>query len=142
MITNTEITVYHKVFNQTTRLEEWVKYNYAHCWWFDSNGTVTNKGYENANVVDVRIPYDINPSLDVRDFSIGDIICKGHIDADAETILTEEKLDINLQQSYVTGEILHVGDRSKLEGITEHYNITMINDNTFGTQPHIHLGGK
>lgn len=113
MITNTEITVYHKVLNQTTRLEEWVKYYYDHCWWFDSNGTVTNKGYENANLVDIRIPYDINPSLDVSDFSIGDIVCRGIVEANAETVLTQE-----------------------------HYNITMINNNTFGTQQHIHIGGK
>lgn len=142
MITNSEITVYHKVVNQTTRLEEWVKYNYTHCWWFDTKGTTTNKGYETANNVEVRIPYDINPNLDVNNFSIGDIICKGHIESDASAVLNQEKLDINLQHTYVTGETLHVGRRSTLTGIVEHFNITSINNNTFGSQPHIHLGGK
>jgi len=142
MITNTEVTVYHKTFNSTTRLEEWVKYNYKHCWWFDTKGTNVNLGYETSNTVDIRIPYDINPSLDIDNFSIGDMICKGRIDADAEAILNQEKLDVNLQKTYVTDETLHVGNRSSLKGIVEHFNITSINDNTFGSQPHIHLGGR
>ena len=142
MITNTEITVFHKVLNDETRLEEWVKYNYTHCWWFGGKGTNTNKGYEEANDVEIRIPYDINSNLHIGNFSIGDMVCKGHIDADAETILNQEKLDINLQQTYVTQETLHVGRRSTLTGITDYYNITLLKDNTFGSQPHIHIGGR
>lgn len=60
MITNTELTVYHKTFNQTTRLEEWTRYNYSKVWWFGGKGANINKGYENANDVDVRIPYNLN----------------------------------------------------------------------------------
>lgn len=70
MITNTELTVYHKTFNQTTRLEEWTRYNYSKVWWFGGKGANINKGYENANDVDVRIPYNLNTNADITNFAI------------------------------------------------------------------------
>lgn len=70
MITNTELTVYHKTFNQTTRLEEWTRYNYSKVWWFGGKGANINKGYENANDVDIRIPYDLNENADITNFAI------------------------------------------------------------------------
>lgn len=70
MITNTELTVYHKTFNQTTRLEEWTRYNYSKAWWFGGKGANINKGYENANDVDVRIPYNLNTNADITNFAI------------------------------------------------------------------------
>lgn len=113
MITNSELTVYHKTLNPTTRLEQWTKYVFTHCWWFDTRGTNTNTGYEKANSVEIRIPYDINPSLNIDNFSIGDMICKGIVNADAEDVIKGE-----------------------------HFNITSINNNTFGMNQHIHIGGR
>lgn len=70
MITNSELTIYHKTFNQTTRLEEWVRYNYSKVWWFGGKGANINKGYENANDVDVRIPYNLNENANISNFAI------------------------------------------------------------------------
>lgn len=115
MITNSSLTVYHKGFNKETKLETWTRYTYDKVWWFGGKGAGINKGYENANDVDVRIPYDQNQA-DINNFKIGDILVKGNID-----------LDITTQNDLFEYEV---------------YNITSINDNNFGNSQHIHLGGK
>ena len=113
MITNKTITYYHKVLNNTTHLEEWSKVVFDDVWVFGGKGTSINKGYENANDVNVRIPMEIVQDTSV--FKIGDIIAIG-------------------QQEAITKQ-------SDLNG-KEFYNVTSININDFGNNPHIHLGGK
>ena len=115
MITNTSLTIYHKLFNETTRLEEWRRYNYYKVWWFGGKGSSINKGYDNANDVNVRIPYLLN-NIDIANIQIGDILVKGDL-----------ATDITTQQDLVGYEV---------------YNITSINDNDFGNNPHLHIGGK
>ena len=115
MIINASLTHYHKTLDETTRLEKWIRYNYENVWWFGGKGSSINKGYENANDVNVRIPYDKN-DIDIGNLAIGDIIVKGTLDT-----------DITTQQDLKNYEV---------------YNITSINDNNFGINKHIHLGGK
>ena len=115
MITNASLTHYHKTLDETTRLEKWIRYNYENVWFFGGKGSSINKGYENANDVNARIPYDKN-DIDINNLAIGDIIIKG-------TLST----DITTQQDLKNYEV---------------YNITSINDNNFGINKHIHLGGK
>ena len=115
MITNASLTHYHKTLDETTRLEKWIRYNYDNVWFFGGKGSSINKGYENANDVNVRIPYDKN-NVDISNLAIGDIIIKGTLDT-----------DITTQQDLKNYEV---------------YNITSINDNNFGINKHIHLGGK
>ena len=116
MITNSSVTIYHKTFDDSTRLEKWQRYNYDNVWFFGGQGAGINKGYENANDFDCRLSYELNSSLDVDNFAIGDIVVP-------EALTT----DINTQED--------LGD-------TLFYNITSINDNQFGGTPHIHIGGK
>jgi len=117
MLCNSKLTIYHMSgLNEVTHLEKWTRYNYDNVWFFGGKGAGINKGYDNANDVEVRIPYNENPNLDITKFSIGDIIIEG-----------EFKTDITTQQDlkdYLT------------------YNITSINNNDFGNNQHIHLGGK
>lgn len=115
MMTNASLTHYHKTIDNETRLEKWIRYNYDNVWWFGGKGSSINKGYENANDVDVRIPYDKN-NIDISNLAIGDIIIKGTLD-----------IDITTQQDLKNYEV---------------YNITSINNNNFGINQHIHLGGK
>ena len=117
MIFNNNITIYHKTFDTSERLEKWIRFNYDNVWIFGGKGAGINKGYENANDVNVRIAYDRSENLDINNFKIGDIIVKGKLN-----------LDINVQQD--------------IPNEYEIYNITSINDNNFGTTPHIHIGGK
>jgi len=114
MITNTDITIYHKGIDETTRLETWTRFYYKDCWWFGQDGSVIRDGYQVNNRVAVRIPYETNENLNISNFSVGDIICMGNV-----------KIAIE-QQSDVDGA----------------YNITSITNSTFGNNPHIHLGGS
>lgn len=116
MLVNSSLTVYHKVLDENTMLEKWIRYNYYNIWWFGGKGTGINKGYENANDVQIRIPYGLNLCLDINNFAIGDILIQG-----------EKYDDIQTQQDLPYEEI---------------YNITSLNDNKFGGSPHIHIGGK
>ena len=113
MITNTEITIFHKGIDKTTRLETWTRYYYPDCWCFDVNGSMIRDGYEVNNSIDVRIPYETNENLNLDNFSIGDIICKGNIQ---KTITSQSEL-------------------------SEAYNITSITNSTYGNNKHIHLRG-
>lgn len=110
MITNKTITYYHKTLDEN-RLEKWNRYVFEKVWAFASKGSSINKGYENSNNINVRIP-----SIDNKDiFAIGDIIAIG-----------------------VQPEIQRQSDLKNVE----FYNVTSINVNDFGNNPHIHLGGK
>ena len=113
MLVNSSLTVYHKVSDNHDY--KWVRYNYDNIWWFGGKGASLNKGYENANDVQIRVPYDLNPKLDYNNFGIGDIIVKGTIKTD---ITCENDIE------------------------SEYYNITSLNNNTFGNNQHIHISGK
>ena len=115
MITNSTLTLYHRGYNTTTKLNTWTRYNFSDVWWFGGKGSSINKGYDNANNVDVRIPYNTN-TINISNIAIGDILVKGTLDT-----------NINTQQDLSNYEI---------------YNITSINNNNFGNNPHVHLGGK
>lgn len=112
MITNKSMTYFHKTLG-SNRLEKWDKYSFNKVWLFGGKGSSVNKGYDNANDVDVRIPIDYVEDITI--FKIGDIIAVG----DQEDITKQSDLD---------GK--------------EYYNVTSINYNDFGKNPHIHLGGK
>lgn len=113
MLVNSSLTVYHKTV--VDRENKWVRYNYEKIWWFGGKGAGLNKGYENANDVQIRIPYDLNPKLDYANFGIGDILVQGTLTND----ITSER---------------------DIKG--EYYNITSLNNNIFGNNKHIHIGGK
>lgn len=117
MITNSSLTIYHMSgLDETTHLEKWTRYNYSNVWFFGGKGAGINKGYDNANDVQVRIPYNQNSGLDISKFAIGDIIVQGTLETNIET---QQDLE-----NYLV------------------YNITSINNNNFGNNQHIHLGGK
>jgi len=113
MIKNNSVTIYHKTFNKNTRLEEWTRYNYKNVWFFGGESATVREGYNPNNRVEIRIP--LTESINIDNFAIGDIICEGTLNTDIET-------------------------QQDLSGLI--YNITSINVNKFGTQPHIHLSGK
>ena len=116
MIINNSLTLYHKGVNKTTKLETWTRYNYEKVWFFGGKGAGLRKGYQDANDVEIRIPYDVNDGLNFNNFAIGDIIVEGTLNADITT-----QTDLKDYQTY---------------------NITSLNDNKFGINQHIHVGGK
>lgn len=116
MITNSSLTIYHKGFDEETRLETWTKYIYENVWFYGGKGAGINEGYVDANDVQIRIPYSKNDGLDFGNFSIGDIVVQGTLSQNIQT-----------QQDLVDYQT---------------YNIVSLNNNTFGSRPHIHIGGK
>lgn len=116
MITNSELTIYHKYFDEEARLEKWRRYNYDKVWFFGGKGASINKGYDNANDVEIRISYSLNENVNIDNFAIGDIIVQGNLETDIQ-----RQQDLN---DYLI------------------YNITSIKNNNFGNSPHIHIGGK
>lgn len=114
MIVNAPITVYHRGFNNVEKLETWQRYNYDNAWWFVSLSSTNNKEYQNDNKASVRIPYSCKPN--VNNFTFGDLLIKGKLDIDITT-------DRDLKDYQV-------------------FKISTINDNNFGSQPHIHLEGN
>ena len=104
--------MYHTVVRNHE--DTWEKHFYENIWWFGGKGASLNKGYENANDVQIRIPYDLNPDLDYNNFGIGDIL--------------------------VQGEYKDITNEEDIQG--EYYNITSLTNNTFGNNKHIHIGGK
>lgn len=121
MLVNSSITIFHKDFDEINRIEKWIRFNYGEennpkVWWYGGKGASLNEGYENANDVKIRIPYELNDNLDIANFKIGDIIVKGTI-----------KQDIKTQQDLLEYET---------------YNIMSIVNNDYGNNKHIRLGGK
>lgn len=114
MITNSSLTIYHKTIDEVTRLEKWERHNYSKVWFFGGKGASISKGYDNANDVEIRIPYGKGISVD--NITIGDILVQGTLNVDIET-----------QQDLLNYEV---------------YNVKSINNNNFGNNPHIHIGGK
>lgn len=117
MITNSSMTLYHKRFNQSTRLDEWDRYPIKNVMWQGGKGASINKGYDKANDIKVFIPYDTNEELKKVPFSIGDIIAKGNVE-DKITKQSDLKVD--------------------------NYNITTLINNDYGSDnmKHIYLGAK
>lgn len=76
MITNNDITIYHKTYNKETRLNEWIRKNYDNVWKHGGKGSSLNKGFADANDVDIRIPYK------TEEIAVGDIIVIGHIETE------------------------------------------------------------
>ena len=117
MITNSSLTVYHKDgLDVATHFEKWTRYNYDNVWFFGGKGASINKGYDNANDVEIRLSYSQNNGLNINNFAVGDILVKGTLNVNIETQADLSNYEI--------------------------YNITSIKDNNFGNNPHIHIGGK
>lgn len=117
MITNKSVTIYHlSGLSLTNRDEVWTRHNYSNVWFFGGQGAKKNKGYDNANDFDCRIPYNQNDSLNIANFSKGDFVVVGTLD-------------------------LNITSPQELKGY-EVYNIMSITNNDFGSNPHIHIGGE
>ena len=107
MITNSSLTVYHRDgLDVATHLEKWTRHNYENVWFFGGKGAGINKGYDDANDVEVRIPYNKNNGLNVNDFAIGDILVQG-------TLKTEIDTQQDLEE-YLTYNIKSINNKKKI----------------------------
>lgn len=113
MITNKSITYYHKTLDDNTKIEQWSRTIFTSAWVYETISANVDKGYDNSNKVGIRIPMKFVKNINI--FSIGDIVAIG-----------------------IQNDITKQND---LAG-KEFYNITSININNFGNNPHIHLKGR
>lgn len=70
MRTNSQMTLYHYEYNPITRLNYWTRKLYNNVLFQGGKGAGINKGYKDANDVNVRIPYNSNENADINDFAI------------------------------------------------------------------------
>lgn len=111
MLTNTKLTYYHKTLDQN-RDTKWERTIFDKVWWFGNQGSSINKGFAEANDVEVRIPIEEVNSIDI--FTIGDLMYEGE-----------------------GPEISTTNDIPGRAFAVRSYTV-----NLYGGTPHIHLGGK
>ena len=57
MLTNTDITIYHREYDPKLRMDQWKKNYVAKVWWHkDEKSSVTTDGLKQADVITIRIP--------------------------------------------------------------------------------------
>lgn len=81
MLTNTDITIYHREYDPATRLDTWGRVYVPEAWWYkNEKSSVTTEGLKQADVYTIRIP---NTSIYlVKD----DYIVKGKCEVAMETV--------------------------------------------------------
>ena len=92
MKTNTKMTIYNKCLDPFTHKTIYKKHLIENVFWDDSLGINTNLGHENADKVNVYIPYDKNDLTNYKSpkqfngegwtLQNGDFMVKGEIDLD------------------------------------------------------------
>ena len=92
MMTNTKMTIYNKYIDTLTHKQSYKKHILENVFWDDSLGVNLNMGYENADKVNIYIPYDKNDLSSYKEpknyngdgwtLQNGDFIVKGEINID------------------------------------------------------------
>lgn len=92
MMTNTKMTIYNQYIEPFTHTKIYKKHLIENVFWDDSLGINLNMGYENADKVNVYIPYDKNDLTNYKTpkqfngdgwtLQNGDFMVKGEIDVD------------------------------------------------------------
>lgn len=114
MITNSSLTLYHKIVGEN-HTETFKRIEINNAWVYKNEGSIQSNGLQRNYNVQIRIPYYNNDRIDIKNFSIGDVICIG---IDNKIIKkTTEKNDDN-------------------------YTIVSITNNLVGNEPHIRIGAN
>ena len=92
MMTNTKMTIYNKYLDPFTHKTTYKKHLIENVFWDESLGINLNMGYENADKVNVYIPYDKNDFSTYKEpkqfnnegwtLQNGDFMVKGEINLD------------------------------------------------------------
>lgn len=81
MITNTDVTIYHREYDPKTRLDSWVRVHVPEAWWYkNEKSSITTEGLKQADVYTIRIP-DTSVVLKKDDY-----VVKGNCDVAMETV--------------------------------------------------------
>ncbi len=81
MLTNADITVYHKTYNPQTRLDDWQKTHVKNVNWYAERAvSVGSDGLNAADTFIVRVP--VSSALERLTVSVGDYVVHGLIEID------------------------------------------------------------
>lgn len=88
MLTNTDITIYSREYDPSSRLDKWKRTYISEAWWFkEEKSSVTTDGLKSADVYTVRVP---GTKVKVKK---DDYIVKGNCRIDMQTIKDLDGLD-------------------------------------------------
>lgn len=100
MTTNTDITIYHKHIDQTTRLDTYTRYVVYGALWEECKAVnLANNGLADADSLRVYIPY---AHMNGAEISAGDVIVRGICEKDISTDYSLAKLQKEYKSSLVT----------------------------------------
>lgn len=81
MITESDITLYKRSFDKSTRLDRWVRVQIQNVHWEESKGiNIEKTGLENADKIKVFIPFTSLVGALTSDINPGDYVVKGLIE--------------------------------------------------------------
>lgn len=70
MLTNTDVTIYNRIYDHKTRLDTWKRVHVPGAWWFKKEqSSITADGRKNADVYTIRIP-DTSVTLKKDDYVV------------------------------------------------------------------------
>ena len=88
MITNTDLTIYHREYDPKMRVDVWTRFYVSEAWWFTAEkATLTTDGLMQADITTIRIP-DISKVV-VKD----DYIVKGACSVEMQTVKDLKETD-------------------------------------------------
>lgn len=106
MITNTDLTIYHRRYDPVSRLDTWSRTYVPEAWWFkDEKSSITTEGLKIEDVITVRIP-DVSLEL-VKD----DYLVKGNCEIAVKTVKDlegKEKMKVTSVNCNVFGNNQHI----------------------------------
>lgn len=129
MITNTKMSIFNKYTDSFTKNIIYKKHIIDHAFWDDSKGVNLNRGYDEADAVNVYIPKDKN---DMSQYvKPKQYVGNGWTIKNGDFIIKGEVLET---------EVLGIKDLSNHETFT----ITMVDDKDFGSKNmhHFEIRGK
>ena len=131
MMTNTSMTVFNKYTEPFTKDVSYKKHLIKQVFWDDSLGINLNTGYENADKVNVYIPFDKNED-DLKEY-----IEPKHYNGIGWTL---QNGDFIIRGLVTENEVSGIKDLSAYEVFT----ITMVDDKDFGSENmhHFEIKGK
>ena len=88
MLTNTDVTLYSRKYNPSTRLDEWERIYIPEVWWYkNEKSQITTDGLKQADTCTVRIPYT---NIEIKK---DDYLVKGDCEVDMQKIKDLDGLD-------------------------------------------------
>lgn len=88
MLTNTDITIYHREYDSSAGFDTWKRVYVPEAWWYkNEKASITTEGLKRADVYTIRIPHT---SIVLKK---DDYIVKGNCDVVMETVKDLEGLE-------------------------------------------------